>query len=100
MEPDTARDVSAPSPVKKNHGIEFKEVKFVKLEKGSKMSTHGVFRDVDWRPKITWVKGGGKPRCLRWTLKAAKCWFISQVKELTKYFLIIGGGGVHGSSVK
>jgi len=25
MEPDTARDVSAPSPVKKNHGIEFKE---------------------------------------------------------------------------
>jgi len=25
MEPDAARDVSAPSPVKKNHGIEFKE---------------------------------------------------------------------------
>ena len=28
MEPDAARDVAAPSPVKKSHGIEFKEVKF------------------------------------------------------------------------
>ena len=28
MEPDTARDVAAPSPSKKSHGIEFKEVTF------------------------------------------------------------------------
>ena len=80
MEPDAARDVAAPSPVKKSHGIEFKEVKFSEFSSELENSSFECCsRGAGWRPRTTWARGGGRPRCLRSTTRDARCWFISQV---------------------
>ena len=34
------------------------------------------YRDVVWRPRITSVTSGGKPKLLRLTMRGMKCWFI------------------------
>ena len=77
MEPQTARDVTAPSPVKKNNGIEFKEVKRKYLLTKKR---HVNSRDVVWRPKTTWVKNGGRLKFWKLMLKEVRYLFILQVR--------------------
>ena len=40
-------------------------------------------RDVDWKPKITSVTNGGKPKWWRWIRREMKSLFISLVKNNT-----------------
>ena len=42
-------------------------------------------RDVDWKPRITSVTSGGKPKWWRWTRREMKSLFISLVKSKTIY---------------
>ena len=98
MEPDTARDVSAPSPVKKNHGIEFKEVKIIQLAKNMKWPLLGIqgcrleakdhMGERWWEAKVLEVDTEGSEVLVHFT------------GQWIKYYPLEGGGTLHWGNTR